>query len=193
MATDVLASGTSPGIAVQGSRVESSVLTTWAVSVITLGFVVLIAWRLLGEDPRLGTRVPWWSLAIAFYAVEWLAVDLRRRFSHDTLSMISVPLVVGLFTLSPMSMLSAQAIGAVGYAASRGQPTRFRVFFVTWRLLQVAVALLVFSVMPGSFGQLGPLELVRFRYGCFGSVRGGLGSRACAGATFGPAALGRRK
>ena len=48
MATDVLASGTSPGIAVQGSRVESSVLTTWAVSVITLGFVVLIAWRLLG-------------------------------------------------------------------------------------------------------------------------------------------------
>ncbi len=99
MATDVLASGASPGIAAQGSPVEPPVLRTWALDVITLGLVVLIAWRLLGEDPQLSTRVPWWSLAIAFYAVEWLAVDLRRRFSHDTLSMISVPLVVGLFTL----------------------------------------------------------------------------------------------
>lgn len=167
MATDVLASGASPGIAAQGSPVEPPVLRTWALDVITLGLVVLIAWRLLGEDPQLSTRVPWWSLAIAFYAVEWLAVDLRRRFSHDTLSMISVPLVVGLFTLAPMSMLAAQAVGAVGYASSRRQPTRFRVFFVTWRLLQVAVALLVFSVMPGSFGQLGPLSW-------FGSVTAAL-------------------
>ena len=55
-------------------------------------------------------------------------------------------------------MLAAQAVGAVAYASSRRQPARLRAFFVTWRVLQVAVALLVFSWMPGSLGQLGPLS-----------------------------------
>ncbi len=55
--------------------------------------------------------IPWWALLIGFYLAECAVVHLHFRRETQTLSLNEVPLVLGLFAVSPLALIAAQLLG----------------------------------------------------------------------------------
>ena len=56
-------------------------------------------------------RIPWWALAIGFFLAECAVVHVHIRRETHTLSLSEVPLVLGLFAVSPVGLVTAQLVG----------------------------------------------------------------------------------
>ena len=72
-------------------------------------FVLLATRDLPPPAPRPG--IPWWALAIGFYLAECAVVHVHLRRETHTLSLSEVPLVLGLFAVSPLGLVTAQLAG----------------------------------------------------------------------------------
>jgi diguanylate cyclase (GGDEF)-like protein len=76
-----------------------------------------------GQAARPPLLLPWWALAILFYATEAKVVHLHIGRSAHSFSMSEIPVVYGLFFLSPAEYIVARLLGA-GLALVFGRKQR---------------------------------------------------------------------
>ena len=72
-------------------------------------FVLLSARHL--PAPQHSLPIPWWALVLGFFLAECAVVHIHIRRETHTLSLSEVPLVLGLFAVTPLSLVSAQLVG----------------------------------------------------------------------------------
>lgn len=102
--------------------------------------------------------IPWWLLAAMFAATEVLVVHLRLGREALTISMSEVPLVLGLLSVTPAHLITAQLVGAaVVLIAVRRQPAIKLAFNLASYALESCVALAVFyGLSPAAALSAGP-------------------------------------
>ena len=92
--------------------------------------------------------IPWWALAIGFYLAECAVVHVHIRRETHTLSLSEVPLVLGLFAVSPVVLVCAQVIGmGTALILYRKQRPLKIVFNLAQSALGTALAIAVFRAM----------------------------------------------
>ena len=138
---------TRPPIELAGTR------RIWLYNGILLGGCVLL-WvailRHLGHPPAPSIGVPWWALALVFYLAEAHVVHVHVRREAHTISLNEIALVIGLYILSPGTLLLAQFVGAAaafGFAR-RQRPTKL-VFNLLQLTLTTSVAIVIFRTIVG--------------------------------------------
>ena len=101
-------------------------------------------------DPAPVVRVSgaWWGLALVFYLAEAYVVHVQVRREAHTISFSEVGLVLGLYLLSPASLLLAQLVGAaVALAFVRRQRAAKLFFNLAQLALTTSLAVLVFHAV----------------------------------------------
>ncbi len=95
-----------------------------------------------------GVSVHWWVLALVFYLAEAYAVHVQFRREAHTISLSELGLVLGLYLLSPGSLLLAQVVGGGAALAfhRRQRPVKLA-FNLAQYLLTTAAAVLVFRAV----------------------------------------------
>jgi signal transduction histidine kinase len=119
-----------------------------------LGFVRTLprSGVLLGSD----FHVPWWTLAILFYAAEVYVVHFQFRRDAHSLSLSEIPLVLGLFFTSPQGLIAAQLLGAAAALAyHRRQSLVKLVFNSACMALGTTGAILIFRTVIAHGDPLG--------------------------------------
>lgn len=117
----------------------------WLTALIAMSAAAI--WYSVFELPVLrdSPRLPWWGLAIGFYVAELAVVHLRFRKDAHSFSMSEIPLVLGLFFVSPLHLALAQLVGiAAVYALHRRLPPIKFAFNIAQFGLQGALAVTVF-------------------------------------------------
>ena len=111
---------------------------------------VVTASRLVGLDVVGGTNVPWWALIPVFALAERFPIHFEHRRETVSVSLTTVPLVVGLFAVAPLGLVAARLLGC-GLALvlhRRQQP--FKLFLnLSMFWLDAAVAVAVFRALSG--------------------------------------------
>jgi diguanylate cyclase (GGDEF)-like protein len=104
-----------------------------------------------------GKHLPWWSFAIAFAVTEALAFNLEVKGQAQAFTLNYVPLVVGLFYLSPLGLISAYLLGGAVTLVVRD---RQRVFKLALNLgitaMEATVAIAVFRLLLGGSSIIQP-------------------------------------
>ena len=103
-------------------------------------------------------HVTWWELALGFAAAD-VIFDIHLDINSDTysISLMEIPLVIGLFLASPLAVVGGRVVG-VGLAlvVYRRQPP-LKVFFnVSLLALEAAVAVTLFRALAGPITDVGP-------------------------------------
>ncbi|MGQ0432845.1 MAG: diguanylate cyclase domain-containing protein, partial [Microthrixaceae bacterium] len=123
----------------------------YALSVVLAGTAgVLASHRLVGLEPPEGGTIPWVALLVAFALTEMFPVHLEHRREAITLSLSTIPLVVGLFTVTPLMLITARVLGAgLVFVLHRRQRPYKLALNLTMFALDGAVAAVVFhALMP---------------------------------------------
>jgi diguanylate cyclase (GGDEF)-like protein len=103
----------------------------------------------LGSFPA-PVSLPWPVLAVCFAVAEIFVIHLEFRADSHSFSLNEVPLVIGLFFLSPGDLLLAQAVGAgSALVFHRRQPLLKLAFNLCNAAIGTSVAIIVFR---GAFG-----------------------------------------
>jgi diguanylate cyclase (GGDEF)-like protein len=131
-------------------RVLALALVLAAVSV-TVSLSVL-----RGLDPvSRQTAVPWWALAIGFLCTEVLVIHLDVRRDTYSISAMELPLVVGLFFVSPIAVLIARLTGTVVALVLHRRQAPLKAFFnLTLYAAETIVAITVFRFLAGTVGDV---------------------------------------
>lgn len=117
----------------------------WLTALVAL--IAAAVWYSVLDLPALRSspRLPWWGLAVGFYVAELAVVHLRFRKDAHSFSMSEIPLVIGLFFVSPVNLVLAQMIGiATVYVVHRRLPAIKFAFNMAQFALQGALAVTVF-------------------------------------------------
>ena len=103
-------------------------------------------------------QVAWWELALGF-AVADVVFDIHLDIHSDTysISLMEIPLVIGLFLANPLAVVGGRVIGTgLALALYRRQPPLKLFFNASLLALESAVAVTVFRALVGSVSELGP-------------------------------------
>ncbi|HVF76083.1 MAG TPA: bifunctional diguanylate cyclase/phosphodiesterase [Acidimicrobiales bacterium] len=127
-----------------------------------LAFAVLAATAALTFGPvsSMGPfgalSVPWLALLVAFAACEVFLIHIEHRREAVSLSLSTIPLVVGLYTVDPVALVAARVIGSgIALVVHRRQAPLKLAVNLGHMGLEAVVAILVFRALaPG--GELGP-------------------------------------
>jgi diguanylate cyclase (GGDEF)-like protein len=121
--------------------------------ILALAGVAALGWAaLLVGMPRVPSPVaiPWPLLAVGFAIAEIFVMHLEFRSDSHSFSLNEVPLVLGLFFVSPAELILAQALGAgFALAVHRRQPVVKLAFNVANAAVGTIAALVIFH---GAFG-----------------------------------------
>src|SRR5829696_1150812 len=102
--------------------------------------------------------LPWWALTCAYLVAESFVLHLQIRRQAHTLALSEIPLVLGLFFASPLQLLVGRLVAAavlnVGVRRARPMKTAFN---MAVGVMEVAVAVAVFSAMTGGSETPGPV------------------------------------
>lgn len=113
------------------------------------------------ESPR---SIPIWVLAALFYLGEVTVVHVKFKRNTQSFSMSEIPLVLGLFFVSPLGLMIAQLVGnAVALTLNRRQPFLKLVFNLAQFSLVTAFTIIFFrlvTVGADPFGVLGWLAAI---------------------------------
>lgn len=111
----------------------------------------------LGAAPVGRLHAPWWVLAALFAVVEAFVVHVHLRREAHTISLNELPLVVGLFWVSPWALLVSQiaGAGAVLLLHRRQAPVKL-LFNLAQFALSSTVAIVLFRWAIQSGDGLGP-------------------------------------
>jgi diguanylate cyclase (GGDEF)-like protein len=115
-----------------------------------MAVVVLLSARDL-PGPLHTLTVPWWALALGFFLAECAVVHVHIRRETHTLSLSEVPLVLGLFAVTPLGLVTAQlaGMGAALVLYRRQRPLKI-VFNLAQSALATAIAVFIFrSIIDG--------------------------------------------
>jgi diguanylate cyclase (GGDEF)-like protein len=97
-----------------------------------------------------GYRVPWWALTLAFAAVEMAVIHLQVRHTTQSFSLSEVPLVVGMFFATPVTLVLSRVLGAgLALYFHRGQRGIKLPFNLGSMWLEAGVAVVIFHAMVG--------------------------------------------
>ena len=139
--------GTSPDTNEAGPqpRTWSGPTRIWALSAGLSGLAVA-ALFVLPDTPLLADRaIPWWLLAAGFYGAELLIVHLRFGRDAHTFSMSEIPLVMGLVTVAPVTLVAAQVVGNLAVLAAHRRQTSYKLAFnLSEYALQTTIAIAVY-------------------------------------------------
>ncbi|MFZ6002587.1 MAG: putative bifunctional diguanylate cyclase/phosphodiesterase [Actinomycetota bacterium] len=118
--------------------------------VLGLSAVGLTLTHLRDVDVPEAGLIPWLALLIAFAVTEMFPVHLEHRREAVTLSLSTIPLVVGLFTVSPVMLIAARVIGAlvVLVVRRRQRPYKLAVNLTMFWLETAAAALVFHAIVP---------------------------------------------
>ncbi len=119
---------------------------------VALTLVLVVIPRLDAVRPP--HRLPWWGLVLGFAASEVLVIHLPMRRDAHSLSMSELPLVIGLFFSSPLSIVTARVVGAGAALVVHRRQRGLKLAFNTVQLgLESAIAVIVFSALMGDVGE----------------------------------------
>ncbi len=119
---------------------------------------VLLTAPLLDSGAFLQPELPWWALALAFTAAETSVMYVQEKREAQTMSLSEVPLVVGLFLASPLSLLVARVVGLALLSVGRRRlPPLKTIFNFALMVCETGVALVVFTTLASFSEGLGPL------------------------------------
>jgi diguanylate cyclase (GGDEF)-like protein len=110
-------------------------------------------WVLTGA-PLSRPALPWWVLALGFAAAERWVVHLQVKHESQNIALSELPLVLGLFFASPLSLLAGRLAGsaAVILLHRRSSPLK-----TAWNLAmfstQIVVAVTLFRAISGGRGE----------------------------------------
>jgi diguanylate cyclase (GGDEF)-like protein len=118
-----------------------------------LALAALASCRYLGSLPTVPTspQVTWWMLAIGF-ALADVVFDIHLDVNRDTysISLMEIPLVIGLFLASPLAVVAGRVVGAgLALALYRRQSLLKLSFNVSLLALEAATAVAVFRSLGG--------------------------------------------
>ena len=114
-------------------------------SVITLVWLAPLA----SLAPSIEAR--WWVLAAAFAATEVFAIHVDVRRNTYSISLMEIPLVIGLFVASPVSVIVGRLVGAgAALVVHRRQRPLKLLFNLALFAFETSLAIVVFRVLAGS-------------------------------------------
>ncbi|MDH3730496.1 MAG: diguanylate cyclase, partial [Acidimicrobiia bacterium] len=117
-------------------------ILTATISAVAIAIVIFVIPMEKLDSP---VTIRWWMLAPFVYLSELTVVHLRFQRHAHSFSMSDLPLVVGLFFVSPVELLIAQVVGnAAALALNRKQPPVKFAFNISQFSLQAGVAILIF-------------------------------------------------
>jgi diguanylate cyclase (GGDEF)-like protein len=90
---------------------------------------ITVAWVPSATPPAGMVRTPWWVLAVLFAATEVLVFRIRVRREEQSVSISELPLVIGLFTLSPVLLLLSRVVGSAAAFALFRRTTPLKTCF----------------------------------------------------------------
>jgi diguanylate cyclase (GGDEF)-like protein len=109
-------------------------------------------------EPLQTLSIPWWALAIGFFLAEFAVVHVHIRRETHTVSLSEVPLVLGLFALSPVALVAVLVAG-MGCALvlyRRQRPVKV-VFNLAQSALGAALAVAIFRSTVDGRDPFGPI------------------------------------
>jgi signal transduction histidine kinase len=99
--------------------------------------------------PQIPFSIEWWVIAIVFFFAETHVVYLEFRRDAHSFSLTEIPLILGLFFLSPPALLAAQlAGGALALVVRRQSPVKLG-FNLANLCLNAAIAVQIFHWLGG--------------------------------------------
>jgi hypothetical protein len=103
-------------------------------------------------------EVPFWVLAPAFTLGEVAVVHLRFRKNAHSFSMSEVPLIIGLFSAFPPTLIAAQVVGSfVALTLHRKQAAVRVAFNIAQGIVVMSTTILIFRLLATEAGALGYL------------------------------------
>ena len=134
----------------------------WALTVVVAAVAGLAAWGLRADAVLTPDRIiPVWALVGMFYVGEVTVVHVKFRRNTQSFSMSDIPLVLGLFFVSPLGVLLAQLVGnAVALTANRRQPMLKLFFNLAQFSLVTGFTIVLFRLVVGSSDPFGPVGWV---------------------------------
>src|SRR5688500_4810269 len=107
--------------------------------------------RLAGLDAIGDTHVPWWVLIPVFALAERFPVHFEHRRETVSVSLTTVPLVVGLFAVAPLGLVAARLLGCgLALVLHRKQQPFKLLLNLSMFWLDAAVGIAVFRALAGS-------------------------------------------
>lgn len=131
----------------------------WALAALVTILAALAAYsvRSVGTVDVLRS-IPIWALAVMFYVSEITVVHVKFKRNTQSFSMSEIPLVLGLFFVSPIALLAAQLAGnAAALTVHRRQPPLKLAFNLAQFSLVTAFTVLFFRTIVGSSDPFGPI------------------------------------
>jgi diguanylate cyclase (GGDEF)-like protein len=149
---------TTPTSTQRAPSVSARTAAIWLLSGATaaVAAVALVSSRHL-PAPLHVLHIPWWALLIGFYLSEGAVVHVHFRRESHTLSLSEVPLVLGLFAVSPFGLIAAQlfGMGAALVFYRRQRPLKIA-FNLAQTALGTALAVAVFRTILGGHDPFRP-------------------------------------
>ncbi len=135
-----------PRTATEGAAAARSRLRAGHMAVVVAIAGIVVLWQMAGfAAPVRGFDLPWWGIALGFAVAEAGAIHLRVRRDAHSISLVEVPLLFGLASLSPLALVSARLVGEtaalVVWRRQRGEKLLFNLCLF---LLETAAALSIY-------------------------------------------------
>jgi diguanylate cyclase (GGDEF)-like protein len=130
------------------ARPLPAVRTRGLSAALVVGAAVLLA--LVHPTPTASLALPWWALAIPFAAAQVLVFHIEIREEAHTFTFTEIPLVIGLFFCSPVSVIIARIVGEAFVLVVRERQTLVKLAFnLSLFFAESAVAICVFHSLIG--------------------------------------------
>ncbi len=122
----------------------------WSISTLFAIFGLALAVLVVPDLPRMPSRLQldWWHLAPVFALTALATVHFQFRSQARTVTLDSLPLVLGLFFAGPVGLVVARALGGFAIVVRRARPLKTYVN-TTIFLLESVLGLVVFTALRG--------------------------------------------
>ena len=112
------------------------------------------------DAPHPPFEIPFWALVVLFFVTDACMVHLHFRRDSHSFTLAEIPLVLGLFFVSPAALFSARLLGALPalFIVRRQQPVKL-VFNGALFLLDTCLAVLIFHALGRLEGGLSTRDL----------------------------------
>jgi diguanylate cyclase (GGDEF)-like protein len=151
------------GASAPGSRSRLARFGVWRLNAaLGLGAIVLFAGVVAPLDaPQAPFEIPFWALVAMFFVTDACMVHLHFRRDSHSFTLAEIPLVLGLFFVSPVTLFSARLLGALPalFIVRRQQPVKL-VFNGALFLLDTSIAVLIFHALGLLDGGLSNRDLI---------------------------------
>jgi diguanylate cyclase (GGDEF)-like protein len=134
--------------AVRRPRVPRRSLLVLAITAGLLLVAAATAWRFAGAHAYLPTlAVPAWVLALAFGATEISVLTVQVKREGRSVSLSELPLVIGLFFVSPAVLIAARFVGSAVAMVQRRAPLLKATFNLVLFSTETTIAVAVFRLV----------------------------------------------